>query len=480
MKIGRLWLVQAYASSIACAAACGSGLSNGVDGSTNDNGSVGPGDANGEEAGDDDANVEAGDDGCIAVGPDLNKGIFVSPSGQSSSCGSTVTPCNSVQTALNLAVQNNKSIVYLDNGVYTEIVTLAPGITIEGGWTDLGGNWTRQCTPNRATSATIQAPANSNATIVANYAGTAYLDTLTIRSKSQGDVRASESLYGMFVTGSQTMLDLTDVLVTMSNAGAGTNGGAGSAGSTTSGCSGGVASNGGAGANGSPGAGAPQGTFTSSGYQPASGGTGTSGGTGQNGTAGGDGGCVRGGPCDYSGLDGVCEINGDGTPSLYCGGYGTFGCPGTGSGPGQPGTGGGSCVAIYVWDAQVTIGGLGALGAGNGGNGGWGGAGGTPGQGSNGNAGFSMNVAVACGTHPGHICYTLEGGVGTGGAEGGPGGNGGTGGAGGGGAGGFSYCYYKGGNATVNAPNLSCTPGDAGQGGSGGNAGANGANGVHN
>src|SRR5579883_2402045 len=156
----------------------------------------------GDAAGDAPSDVAA--DGCAGQQPDPN-GVFVSKGGQASGCGSETTPCTSIQTALTLAAMNGKTFVYVDTGTYTEQLTLpGAGITVQGGWTDLGGTWTRQCGASRASSVVVQAPGGVNTTVVAQYAGSATLDTLSIQSEPQAAVAAGESVYGVFATGAST------------------------------------------------------------------------------------------------------------------------------------------------------------------------------------------------------------------------------------------------------------------------------------
>jgi hypothetical protein len=125
--------------------------------------------------------------------------------------------------------------VYLDRGTYLESITLPGGITLQGGWASLGGQWTHSCDP---TTAILQAPQTSNTTVLAS-GGTANLDTLTIKSKPPQNVAPGESLFGIRAVGASTNLTLTNVAVYVGDGGPGATGMNGSAGANTSnGCDG--------------------------------------------------------------------------------------------------------------------------------------------------------------------------------------------------------------------------------------------------
>ena len=420
-------------------------------------------------------------DACTAVIASEATGVFVSTSGAASGCGSKAVPCNSIQTALNLAQTTSKQYVYVDNGTYTESITLVPNVTILGGWADVGGNWTRVCGATNAQSVILQAPTNANKTISAISVAGAAIDTLTVKSKTS-NVGPSESIYGIFATGSTT-LSLTNVIVSVVGGGTGLNGGSGGSGTNGTGtCQ--PPSNGANGGTGSGGASGQIGTYSDLGYAAVTGGSGGTGTNGNNGTYAAPG-CVPSGDCDET-VDTQCA----GTISvsgMVCGAAGAPGCPGTGSSGGSGGWGGGNSIALYVWGASVTVSG-GSLASGNGGGGGSGGPGGaTVGQGSAGTTGApAQGAPTTCMTHqfgsPPNVSYScIRGGFQrAAGGVGGTGGNGGTGGTGGGGAGGSSYSYYFGGGGSVTPSGTSFAFGNPGSGGSGGNTGATGAAAAHN
>ncbi len=109
--------------------------------------------------------------GCSSLKPDTATGVFVAPGGSGGACGSEMQPCGTIAAGLAAIASSTgtKKIVYLANGTYTEQVTLAAGVSIEGGWLDTGGTWTRQCVANPQSGVIIQAPAGVGTTVVANY-----------------------------------------------------------------------------------------------------------------------------------------------------------------------------------------------------------------------------------------------------------------------------------------------------------------------
>lgn len=93
---------------------------------------------------------------CSAQAPDDVIGVFVSPAGNDSyngaACGTRSMPCKTISAALLTAATAHKSILYLDRGSYDESVTLdvlnsgaASPFSIQGGWSQLLGQWTPIC-----------------------------------------------------------------------------------------------------------------------------------------------------------------------------------------------------------------------------------------------------------------------------------------------------------------------------------------------
>jgi hypothetical protein len=414
-------------------------------------------------------------DACTGEIADEATGVFVVPGGATSNCGSRATPCGSVQTAVTSASQNGLANVYLSVGTYTEQVTLASNVAIQGGWDTSGSVWTRDCGSGNNVDAIIQAPTNENITIVANGVTGATLDTVTISSKAESAVGVGESVYGIMATNGST-LALINVSVSVVGAGAGAGGSIGTGASGVVACT--TAGNPpmAQGAPGSPGLAGGAGGYSSTGYT--AGGVGGMGGTaspGNNGSAG-----VAAAPA-------VCEEPTYGTcppqdPSCtppctisdksFPVTAGSFGCGGNGGGGGSGGAGGGSSIALYVWGATATATG-GSLAAGVGGNGGPAGGGGTGAMGSAGVASTSACTSESCNGVAGNSVQHV-------GTAGSVGGTGGTGGAGGGGAGGDSYAWYAGGGGSVSTSNTALSHGTGGQGGSGGNAGPAGTGAPHN
>ena len=408
----------------------------------------------GDASSDADADADA-DASCTSSPVNESAGIFVATSGSTdtSTCGTMTVPCASIQAGLDRAhVITGKSIVYVARGNYAESVTLYAGLTLEGGWDVLDNGqtktWVRACA-DRAGAVVIRPSADARTVIAIDLGGAATLADLTLGSKNAG---AGESLYGVFARGSTTELALDDVVVDVASGGDGTPGSAGASGDA--GASGCAPDLGDAGFAGALGTGAEAGVFGSDGFQTWSGTDGTSGTAGLAGAMGATGACVTCGACkSFIG----CSFN---TSTQSCGGVGFAGCGGGAGGGGASGTGGGSSVAIFAWDAKVTITNcdVRAGSGGSGGNGGASGPGGAGGSGAIGDAGASCTVGCN------NSCNPITG-AGAGGDAGSAGGNGGSGGAGGGGSGGCAFALYQGGGASITSATTKLSHGDAGAGG---------------
>jgi hypothetical protein len=426
---------------------------------------------------------------CVPVADGTN-GVFVSSiSGSGSTCTETA-PCSSIDTAIGVAVGLGKTIIYLDKGSYgSEQVTLptnAANITIQGGWTFSGGNWTT-CNNGLSSSSVVSPPALSGMGVSIN-AGTWTLDTLTVENKTTAST--GQSLYGVFQSAG--VLSMTNLSITVAAGGVGGNGAQGTAGTTptgmctgTSGCTGSVA--GAAGSTGAPGL---QGSYSATGFaaglQAGTGGATQAAQAGCNGTP-----VTDGIPYTSCGL--ASDGDGCGSHSLVSG-SGNPGCGGNGGGNGTGAFGGGASVGVFVGGSASFSGVTVQTGVGGqGGPGGPGGTGGTPSSPTTGTPGAEhtgcANTPTGC--HPGGAppCGCSSGTTTSvnGGAAGGPGAMGGTGGAGGGGSGGDSLCYATGGAGLVPTPlpDANCTAGGAGIGGLDGTGstasqGATGRAGTHN
>jgi hypothetical protein len=451
-----------------------------------------------------DSNYQACNSECIQISADPNQ-VFVAQGSPTTNCGSESSPCGTITAALSV-VQNSvgtKNVIYVagSSTPYAEPapITLPAGVTIQGGWEDVGGQWSHPCPPN-ASRVVIEAPAGSKYVISASYNGSSTIDSLTITNNTIAT--PGESLYGIFeanAQASQTTLTVTNVVINVAAGGSGIPGTAGDAGAAPApSCSPGNGIN--AGMNGSNGSTptTPPAGYGLGGYAPAGGGIGGNSGDGQPGAAapgiGADGGpqCITNAypssnttdlTCcgNYGGfvLGGGC-VNCTGSPTAQlCGGVGTNGCGSGGSKPGSGGGGGGASIGVYAWNVTVNL--QATINTGAGGTGGAGGPGGSVSTGSLAVAGASDAYVTACNTvtsgTKAECQATSTGGPLAGGAKGQNGGTGGQGGQGGGGTGGDSYCYYAGGGANVTA-NVTCTPGTAGSGGS--PNGPTGASGTHN
>ncbi len=413
---------------------------------------------------------------CATAVVDPVHGVFVAPGGTDSvGCGTAPTsPCQSIGAGVASATADGggRDIVYVSAGVYTETVTLDVGVTVQGGW-HWGGSsiWSFDCGSSPESAVTVQAPSNSNATVVVSGSdgNPATLSTLTVLSKAASAVQPGESLYGVFATGASTVLALTDVIVTMQAAGAGLPGTAGAIGSAPPvTCSAGNGKNAAASTAGAVGATGTGGSFSSAGYTTHTAGTGGNGTAGGNGMAGGPGASV---PVSVCATTNPCTVG----QTTCVGAAGLNGCGGEGGVGGSGGGGGGSSVAIFAYDAAVIVT-AGAFRTGDGGNGGAGGAGGSGGSGSGGSPGLpSLCEGSSCSGSATSACAPLNPAVmASGGASGTEGGNGSVGGRGGGGAGGDSDVIVTGGSATsmlVLAADPALLPGKPGTGAANGPSG---------
>jgi len=402
---------------------------------------------------------------CATAVVDPVHGVFVAPTGiDGAGCGLAPTsPCQSIGAGITSATKVDggvPSVVYVSAGFYTEKLTLAGGVSVQGGWHWAGSGsaaWSFDCSSTPESVVVVQAPSTSNMTVVASgINGATALSTLTVLSKAVAN--PGESLYGIFATGASTQLTLTDVVVTVQAGGAGHAGTAGGAGSTAPAtCAAGDGNDAATiGTAGTPGS---VGVFSSTGFSPHTGGAGGNGVAGDNGLTGPAGESV---PYTVCAMVNPCTVG-----NMNCvGGAGLNGCGGGGGLGGTGGAGGGSSVAIFAYDAALTVI-AGGFEVGNGGNGGAGGAGGAGASGSLGAPG----LPAACTTQScsGSACNPGTPVNASGSATaGGPGGDGSAGGQGGGGAGGDSYVIVTGGMATdrfnrQSSPAL--TPGKAGTGG---------------
>jgi hypothetical protein len=420
---------------------------------------------------------------CGVTMVDLVHGVFVAPPPggvDSAGCGTSPSgPCASIGQGLMTATIKTdagaRNIVYVAGGPtggppaapYVEKVTLPANVTVQGGWHWAGGGsseWTFDCGTSPESVVTVQAPSADNMTVIANSNnGTSTLSTLTVLSKATAN--PGESLYGIFSTGALTRLTLTDVVVTMQQGGAGPSGtnasaAAAAAGSCSSGDGNSMTTSGAVGT-----AGAAT-SVSATGFATYGGGMGGNGAPGDNGTAGQAAvpmsypACVKSPPSCTSGQ------------ATCMGAPGVNGCAGGAGFGGTGGTGGGSSVAMFAYDAAVTIT-AGVLQAGNGGSGGAGGTGSLGATGSPGTPGQQTICAQSTCASSSSCTITGMTTVASGGVSGGTGGQGSNGGQGGGGAGGDSYAILTGGMATARLTLASSTPPRLG-------AGQPGASGVPN
>jgi hypothetical protein len=407
--------------------------------------------------------------------PDEANGVFVAEHGQDmppgATCGTARLPCKTVTRGIAVARLNERSVVHVGSGTFVEDgLTLSAGMTLVGGWSELGGDWTGLCGSDAPTK-TVLMPQTSNITLRAEeLGGTAHVKALTLRSR-EGDAAPGESFYGLHVTGATSRVELEQVHIEVRAGAVGAPGARGAEGvAQSSSCENGAA---GPGAPGGPApAAGPAGEFGSAGYQPAAGLAGLTGGVGEGGTVGANVECRNCQSHCSGGVSGPCWA---GSQQNICAGAGKGGCGGGGGGGGEGGGGGGSSVALFAWDATV-LAHRSTLRAGDGGQGGTGGEGGPGAAGAAGRRGDDVQCPSGSGVcvYMGGPCVPQPMTV-PGGAAGGVGGTGGAGGPGGGGSGGHSYAAFRGGSSMLILEETSLEHGAAGAGGTGAVEGAAGA-----
>jgi len=441
---------------------------------------------------------EGVDSDCDGLDGTVSLSVFVSAtSGDDSNPGTMEAPKKTIAAGLDAAKQQGKRDVIVSEADYVEMVALADGVGLHGGYRAAEG-WRRYpdslstvlgevvamtakdiASPTRvsqmrfvAKSATA-AGQHSIAAFVVSCSGSLRFERCEFRAGSGGP--------GQPGTNGSAGAD-------GASGGPGGNGcendtwPCGSCASPAPGTGGGSACGKTGGTGGKPGYGDGGGSAGGNGCCTSPGGAGgaanTPGGNGANGANGGDGANGYGGTAffalDASGI--LTQPGGDGTPGgdgqgggggggggghpQLCADYGGAGGGGGGGGcGGGPGTGGGAggfSVAVAAWNSSAVFDHCSFVSS-DGGNGGAGGSGGKGGNGGPGAAGGASHE----GSGPG--------------GKGGNGGKGGDGGDGGGGPGGSSFGVLCGGAAKPSIAMATFQIGNAGHGGAGGESGADGA-----
>lgn len=446
-----LWLSGLTVAVLGLWSGCSSSSTNvasGGSGGSDGGGSSGSGGAVGGASGSGgDASVDVPSPACDSNEKPDGQSVFVSPEGDDTTgSGSMDKPLKTLGQALKLAANSGPKLVIADQGTYKESVTFdakVAGVAVRGGFKKTGSLWARDCDAAARQKTVIDSPTHVGVR-VENVA--AKLETLSVQTKAKGTSApgaAGESQYGVFVTGDDASVSLTDVRVV---AGAGGDGGdavklIASTPVTCDGLNG--CGSGGDGAPGTTGADAPASTFDLAGHLPGNGADGKPSSSGGNGTAGKDATPKAG--CMDKGCTGDCvSFCGTlGTPHPVSGGKGTCGCGGLGGNSGGGGWGGGASVALFVSGKGVVTVAFSELTSLSGGKGSSGreATGGLPG--SLGSKGIDQACWGTC-SKPGTCGDCAQGStVATGGVAGGLGGKGGDGKPGGNGAGGPSVAIVR-------------------------------------
>jgi hypothetical protein len=437
---------------------------------------------------------------------DLTTAYFVSPDGVDTNPGTAALPFQTIGKGIAAGFADGlKKNVLVAGGTYGESVALANGVSVFGGYQ--AGSWVRDTSEYSIIDGIASAGIHKRTVLAANITAATTFDGFVVFGAVNGN--GGGNSYGIYVTGSNANLSITNNLIFAGHGGSGADGSAGPAG--TAGVDGGgrnpdlatpdpaydaltatgagecnVANNrqianggalscgadnvggGAGGGNQCPvKSGCTAGTASGCSAFTWSEFTAIDGGAGNSGTNGGTGGAGN------FGGDDMVLYNASAIPSLLCylptdtdgDGNNTFGLDGNSGGNGGNGGGVSGCsVAIGAVAGGHWVGGAGLSGnaGGNGGGGGGGGAGG----------GARCNAAAPSSCPGGHDNL---GGHGGGGGSGGCGGSGGSAGSSGGGA--FGIFIVGAGPAPVVTGNT-FYGGSGGAGGNGGNGGGGGVGGA--
>ncbi|MET0385331.1 MAG: hypothetical protein ABW321_05200, partial [Polyangiales bacterium] len=149
---------------------------------------------------------------CERVAPERDRGIFVSlvQSSMLDNCGSIEQPCGTIAKGLAQAQRFARPNVYVDSGMYAEAkLSLPAGVSLIGGWDNLGGTWTRRC-PVAGREHNVTVLSTDLVALEAEYAGESTIDSLTLRARNT-DIPPGESSLGVMARGAETRLRLVTV-----------------------------------------------------------------------------------------------------------------------------------------------------------------------------------------------------------------------------------------------------------------------------
>ncbi len=290
-------------------------------------------------------------------------GMFVRADAPAGGDGTPGLPFGKVSQAL--AAVGPSGTIHVAPGIYSEHLEIEAkhaGITVRGGWTVVGGSWTRDCSADARTKTVLTAttPAVVRMDAVGGQASFRTLSVLAAAAQAPTKDSPGNTSYGFRVTGGGT-LRLSDVHV---RSGAGSAGGSGTVGvpSQAPDCSDLVnnCSDGMPGESGTDASPATGGAFTDQGYVPGNGLAGQPGGTGHHGKPGALGqtkpDCYSSSAC--SGGMGACANH-------FCGNIGSLvtvtteqgrcGCGGAGGKGGAAGKGGGASIGVFLSGANTRL-----------------------------------------------------------------------------------------------------------------------------
>ncbi|RMH45127.1 MAG: hypothetical protein D6689_00580, partial [Deltaproteobacteria bacterium] len=182
------------------------------------------------------------DDDCDGIDGVVADGVFVAPTGTNFMCGTPAAPCKTIQFGIDSAVAGGLSYVYIQAGTYDEIVTLASGVHLVGGF---DSNWTRDDRNQPGHAVTIRGgldPDESQyVTVIAHdlTATTKVMDLFIQTPDATGTVGGrGRSSHGVHAANSATLV-LERVTITAGDGAPGATGAAGDSASTTAAPSGG-------------------------------------------------------------------------------------------------------------------------------------------------------------------------------------------------------------------------------------------------
>lgn len=162
--------------------------------------------------------------------PEPKENPLVSPGADTSSCGSFETPCATITYAIGRAQSDNKTKVFVSEGIYEEAVTVVNGISVIGGYSSR--NWLHDPQANATTIRGGMAIGDKHVTtvLIDGINQATEFSGFTIEGQNAGPLG---NTYGIYVRGSNASLTIKGNTIIAGRGGVGTpgaNGGSGNPG----------------------------------------------------------------------------------------------------------------------------------------------------------------------------------------------------------------------------------------------------------